>query len=140
MAYILTCENCECRCIEMIEQNGELMAKGIGEIYAGTITLEKIDNEDETFFLMGSNKEICCFEVRGSNLANGEKAIKAQVQLDTSFVHHILICYSLSTYEGTSYLLPNFEELKRWAKALKICTYEELDSVGRLVSVEHFGE
>ncbi len=74
MDYILKCENCECRYIEMIEHNGDLMARGIGEIYTGTITLGLIDNKDdksskksckkltEEYFLLGSNKELCCFE------------------------------------------------------------------------------
>ncbi len=140
MDYILECENCECRCIKMVEQNGTLMAKGVGKIYTGTIVLGLIDNQDKKFFLMGGNKELCYFEVCESELANGEKTIKAQVQSELSFVHHILICYSLSNYKGTSYLLPNFKELKRWAKELNICTYETLGPIGELISVEHFGE
>ncbi len=75
-----------------------------------------------------------------SELEQGEKVIKVQVQSDPSFVHHILICYSSSTYSGTSFLLPNFEELKRWAEELNIYTYEALDSEGELISVEHFEE
>lgn len=155
MGHVITCENCECRCIEMLNQNGEFMAKGIGEIYVGTIALDQINNKDisnisfedseilpresiKKFFLLGSDGDLCHFEVKESELKNGEKVIKMQVQSDSSAVHYIIICYSIITNKGTAYLLPNFEELKRWANEFGICTYEVLDSVGKLLSVEYF--
>ena len=157
MSYILTCENCECRCIEMVEQNSELIAKGVGEIYTGTVVLGQIRNKDvntkslgntetvlsesiKKFLFLKTNEELCYFEFDESELKNGEKEIKMQVQSDSSVIHYIIVCYSLFSYEGAAYLLPNLEELKRWAKELNICTYEVLDSVGKLISVEYFSE
>ena len=83
MNYVLTCDNCECRCIEMIEQNGDLMAKGIGEIYVGTVVLElsnnvndnKISSKDtedictkptKKVFLLSSDEEVCHFDFNES--------------------------------------------------------------------------
>lgn len=155
MDYILICENCECRNIEIVEQNGEKMAKGIGEIYVGKIALELTNNRSgsriflkssenvhresmkKSLFLDESDKEICYFEFNESERENGEKVIKMQVQSDSSGDHYILICYNLSSHMGTAYLLPSFDELKRWAKELNICTYEILDSIGKFVSVEN---
>lgn len=155
MQYILTCDNCECRCIEMVEQNSELMAKGIGEIYVGTVVLElsnntnddKISSKDtedictkstKKVFLLSSDEEVCDFDFNESVRKNGEKVIKMQVQSDSSATHYIFICYNASTNKGTAYLLPNFEELKRWARELDICTYDVLDSVGEFISVSYF--
>lgn len=157
MQYILTCDNCECRYIEMIRQNSELMAKGIGEVYIGTVVLElsnnindnKIsakDTEDlctkftKKVFLLSSDEEVCHFDFNESARKNGEKVIKMQVQSDSSATHYIFICYNVSTNKGTAYLLPSFEELKRWARELDICTYDVLDSVGKFISVGYFEE
>ncbi len=155
MQYILTCDNCECRCIEMVEQNSELMAKGIGEIYVGTVVLELSNNTNDDkislkdtedicmestkkVFLLSSDEEVCHFDFNESARKNGEKVIKMQVQSDLSATHYIFICYNASTNKGTAYLLPNFEELKRWARELDICTYDVLDSVGKFISVSYF--
>lgn len=155
MQYILTCDNCECRCIEMIEQNGDLMAKGIGEIYVGTVVLELSNNTNDDkislkgtedictkstkkVFFLSSDEEVCHFDFNESAQKNGEKVIKMQVQSDSSATHYIFICYNVSTNKGTAYLLPNFEELKRWARELDICTYDVLDSVGKFISVSYF--
>lgn len=158
MDYILTCENCECRCIEMIEQKGELIAKGIGEIYVGTIALELSSNISDSrisskeikyipakstkkiLLLHNDDEEVCCFEFNESTQKNGEKVIKMQMQSDSSVTHYIFICYNASTNKGTAYLLPSFEELKRWARKLGICTYDVLDSVGKFISVGYFEE
>ena len=148
MNYVLTCDNCECRCIEMIEQNGDLMGKGIGEIYVGTVVLElsnnvndnKISSKDtedictkptKKVFLLSSDEEVCHFDFN---------VIKMQVQSDSLATHYIFIFYNAPTNKGTAYLLPSFEELKRWAKELDICTYDVLDSVGKFISVSYFEE
>lgn len=155
MGYIITCENCECRSIEMVKQNGEFMAKGIGEIFVGTIALDQISNKDmrdisfegsetlrresiKKFLLLDSDEVLCHFEVNESELKKGEKKIKMQVQSDSSAIHYIIICYSIITNKGIAYLLPNFDELKRWANEFDIGTYEVLDSIGKLLSVEYF--
>lgn len=157
MNYVLTCDNCECRCIEMIEQNGDLMAKGIGEIYVGTVVLElsnnvndnKISSKDtedictkptKKVFLLSSDEEVCHFDFNENARKNGEKVIKMQVQSDSLATHYIFIFYNAPTNKGTAYLLPSFEELKRWAKELDICIYDVLDSVGKFISVSYFEE
>ena len=121
MNYVLTCDNCECRCIEMIEQNGDLMAKGIGEIYVGTVVLElsnnvndnKISSKDtedictkptKKVFLLSSDEEVCHFDFNENARKNGEKVIKMQVQSDSLATHYIFICYNAPTNKGTAYL------------------------------------
>ena len=59
MNYVLTCDNCECRCIEMIEQNGDLMAKGIGEIYVGTVVLELSNNVNDNKISAKDTEDLC---------------------------------------------------------------------------------
>ena len=114
MNYVLTCDNCECRCIEMIEQNGDLMAKGIGEIYVGTVVLElsnnvndnKISSKDtedictkstKKGFFLSSDEEVCHFDFNESAQKNGEKVIKMQVQSDSSATHYIFTQTSHTT-------------------------------------------
>ena len=92
----------------------------------------------EKSVFLSSDEEVCHFDFNESAQKNGEKVIKMQVQSDSSATHYIFICYNVSTNKGTAYLLPNFEELKRWARELDICTYDVLDSVGKFISVSYF--
>lgn len=48
----------------------------------------------------------------------------------------MLVCFDFSDHRGVCYLLPGFDELKKWADALNISTYESLDQEGGLVSVK----
>ena len=59
MQYILTCDNCECLYIEMIRQNSELMAKGIGEVYIGTVVLELSNNINDNKISAKDTEDLC---------------------------------------------------------------------------------
>lgn len=154
MSYILTCEKCRCRHIKFIEQNGDLLTKGVGKTYTGTIALQIFNDRDDMRITLADAKNVysgllkrtflplnsdylCHFDFNDAERKRKEKLLKVQVQSDSVLVHYILICFDFSTHAGTSYLFPNFDELKKWAIKLDINTYEVLDSVGNLVSVEN---
>ena len=141
MAYILTCENCRCRHIKFIEQNGVLLADGIGKEYVGTIALQTFDDRPDMritladgknvwgglikrLMLPGNQDYLCHFDFNNSELRTGKKLLKVQVQLYGLAYYIALMCYDFSTHKGTSYLLPDFDILKKWANALNISTYE----------------
>lgn len=153
MSYILTCENCRCRCIKFIEQNGELLSKGIGKSYIGTIALQTFNDRDDMRITLADSKNVysgviksyivpwkanhlCCFDFNNSQLKNNQKLLKIQVQSLYFNIYGALACYDFSSYTGVNYLFPNTDELKTWAKALDIGTFELLDAEGNLISIQ----
>lgn len=152
MSYILTCDNCTCRCIKFIEQNGELLLKGIGKTYIGTIALQTFNDRDDMritladsknvysgvikrIILPGNTNYLCHFDFNDSERKNKQKLLKMQVQTQSLGICGVLACYDFSNHTGVNYLFPNLDEMKTWAKALGISTYESLDSEGTLISV-----
>lgn len=153
MAYILTCENCTCKNIKFIEQNGELLTKGTGKTYSGTIALQVFDDRDDMRITLADAKNVysgfakrlllpfdsnylCHFDFNDAERKNKRKLLKIQIQQIGSTVCIMLICFDFSNYKGVCYLLPNYGELKKWAKKLNISTYEYLDQEGNLVSTK----
>lgn len=153
MGYILTCENCTCKNIKFIEQNGELLTKGVGRTYSGTIALQIFDDRDDMritladaqnvysglvkrFLLPVDPNYLCHFDFNDAERNDGRKLIKLQVQTLGFQISIMLVCFDFSDHRGVCYLLPGFDELKKWADALNISTYESLDQEGSLVSVK----
>ena len=153
MAFILTCENCRCRQIKFIEQGGELLADGVGKEYVGTIALQTFDDRPDMRITLADNKNVfggllkriilpgiqdhlCHFDFNRSELRSRKKLLKVQVQLYGLSYYIALMCYDFSSHTGASYLLPNFDILKKWAHALNISTYESLDAEGNLEAVK----
>lgn len=154
MSYILTCEKCRCRHIKFIEQNGELLTKGVGKTYTGTIALQIFNDRDDMRITLADAKNVysgllkktflplnsdylCHFDVNDAERKNNKKLLKIQAQSDSGLNYYMLICFDFSTHTGASYLFPNFDEVKKWANKLGISTYEILDSAGKLVSVKN---
>lgn len=153
MAFILTCENCTCRHIEFIEQSGELLARGVGKEYKGTIALQTFDDRPDMritladnrnvwgglvkrLILPGTQDHLCHFDFNSSELRSRKKLLKIQVQLYGLSYYICLMCYDFSSHTGRSYLLPDFDIMKKWAHTLNISTYESLDAEGNLEAVE----
>lgn len=154
MGYILTCENCTCVNIKFIEQNGELLTKGTGRMRNGTIALQIFDDRDDMritladagnvygglvkrLLLPGNQNYLCHFDFNDSERNSKRKLLKLQVQNCDSGIAHMLICFDFSNHTGVCYLLPNTDELKKWAKALNINTYESLNKAGKVTSVRN---
>ena len=49
----------------------------------------------------------------------------------------MLICFDFFDHKGVCYLLPNTAELKKWAEALNIGTYEALNKAGEVTAVRN---
>lgn len=157
MGYILTCENCTCVNIKFIEQNGELLTKQTGRMRKGTIALQIFDDRDDIritladvgnvygglvkrILLPGNQNYLCHFDFNDSERNSKRKLIKLQVQNCSSGIAHMLICFDFSDHTGACYLLPNAEELKKWAKALNINIYEAMNEAGEVTSVRSVRE
>lgn len=153
MAYILTCENCTCVNIKFIEQNGELLTKEAGKMRNGTIALQTFDDRDDMRITLadagnvygglikrilfpGNQNYLCHFDFNDSERNCKRKLIKLQVQNCSSGIAHMLICFDFSDHKGVCYLLPSADELKKWAKALNIKTYEMMNKAGKVTSVK----
>lgn len=157
MSYILTCDNCVCSNLKFIEQNGELLTKGTGRMRKGAIALQTFDDRDDMritladaanvygglakrILLPGNQNYLCHFDFNDAERNSKRKLLKIQVQKHSGNFIHMLLCLDYSDHTGTCYLLPNADELKKWAKKLNINTYEELNKAGELISVRSIGE
>lgn len=154
MGYLLTCENCACTNMKFIEQNGELLTKGTGRMRKGTIALQIFDDRDDMritladsanvyggllkrILLPGTPNLLCHFDFNDSERNSKRKLIKLQVQNCNSGIAHMLICFDFSDHTGVCYLLPDANELKKWAKAINVNTYEVLNQAGEVTSVRN---
>lgn len=157
MGYILTCENCTCVNIKFIEQNGELLTKGVGKMRNGTIALQIFDDRDDMritladagnvyggvvrrIFLPGNQNYLCHFDFNDSERNSKRKLIKLQVQDCNSGTAHMLVCFDFSDHKGVCYLLPDADKLKKWAEVLNINTYEAMNQAGLVTSVKSVKE
>lgn len=154
MGYILICENCTCANIKFIEQKGELLTKITGKMCNGTLALQIFDDRDDMritlsdaanvykgmikrILLPGNQNFLYHFDFNDSERNSKRKLLKLQVQNCESGVANMLICFDFSNHKGVCYLLPNAAELKKWAEALNINTYEALNKVGEVTAVRN---
>lgn len=85
-----------------------------------------------------SRNELCKFDFSPEEIKNGRKLMRFECMLST-LGSICLMCYDFDTYEGCSYLFPNYNTAKEWSDILKIdhlYLYDIDDKFASIVSFE----
>lgn len=94
--------------------------------------------DEDPSALVGAYKSVnqdylCHFDFSEEELRSGKKKITYAMQELGWMTINVITCYDLKKKKGATYMFPNDDEAKKWARQLGINKVEILDGEGALV-------